>query len=162
MPTYLKHSHMAKRRYTTILFHTLWHSHTFLSFGHCSAHLADISILFTSVWCIVVSAEIPYCLGGSHILTALQGLHREYCANSRALPDWLQHVYREEIKHECPVDIEGIIGGDHNAVQHSVTKLSMGQVAARIWTEVHTGKAKVMLLVPLRKCGRLGEKTSMV
>ena len=32
-------------------------------------------------------------------LTALQRLHREYCANSRALPDWLQHVYCEEIRH---------------------------------------------------------------
>ena len=53
-------------------------------------------------------------------------------------------------------------GGDHNAVQHSVTKLSMGQVAARIWTEVQKGKAKEMLLVALRKCGRLGEKTSVV
>ena len=99
MPTYLN-SHMAKRRYTTILFHTHWHFHTFLSFGHCSAHLADISINLTSVWCIVVSAEIPYCLGGAHIVTALQRLHRECCANSRALPDWLQHVYCEEIKHE--------------------------------------------------------------
>ena len=47
-------------------------------------------------------------------------------------------------------------------VQHSVTKLSMGQVAARIWTEVQKGKAKEMLLVALRKCGRLGEKTSVV
>ena len=38
----------------------------------------------------------------------------------------------------------------------------MGQVAARIWTEVQKGKAKEMLLVALRKCGRLGEKTSVV
>ena len=95
-------------------------------------------------------------------MTALQRLHREYCANSRALPDWLQHVYCEEIGHDCPVDIREIIVGDHNAVQHSVTKLSMGQVAARIWTEVQKGKAKEMLLVALRKCGRLGEKISVV
>jgi hypothetical protein len=101
-------------------------------------------------------------LGGAHILTALQRLHREYCEKSRALPDWLQHVYCEEIRHDCPVDIREIIGGDHNAVQHSVSKLSMGQVAARIWTEVQKGKAKEMLLVALRKCGRLGEKTSVV
>ena len=59
-------------------------------------------------------------------------------------------------------DIREIIGGDHNAVQHSVSKLSMGQVAARIWTEVQKGKAKEMLLVAVRKCGRLGEKTSVV
>ena len=38
----------------------------------------------------------------------------------------------------------------------------MGQVAARIWTEVQKGKAKEMLLVALRKCGPLGEKTSVV
>ena len=38
----------------------------------------------------------------------------------------------------------------------------MGQVAARIWTEVQKGKAQEMLLVALRKCGRLGEKTSVV
>ena len=43
LPAYPKHSHMAKRRYTTILSHTHWHFHTFLSFGHRSAHLADIS-----------------------------------------------------------------------------------------------------------------------
>ena len=35
-------------------------------------------------------------------------------------------------------------------------------MAARIWTEVQKGKAKEMLLVALRKCGQLGEKTSMV
>ena len=70
-----------------------------------------------------------YCLGGAHILTALQRLHREYCEKSRAPPYWLQHVYCEEIKHDCPVDIREIIGGDHNAVQHSVSKLSMGQVS---------------------------------
>ena len=28
---------------------THWHFHTFLSFGHCSAHLADISINLTSL-----------------------------------------------------------------------------------------------------------------
>ena len=95
-------------------------------------------------------------------MTALQRLHREYCANSRALPDWLQHVCCEEIKHEFPVDIRENIGGDHNAVQHSVTKQSLGQVASRIWTEVQKGKAKEVMLVALRKCGRLGEKTSMV
>ena len=66
------------------------------------------------------------------------------------------------IKHECPVDIREIIRGDHNAVQHSVTKLSMGQVGARIWTKVQKAKPKEMLLVALRKCGRLGEKTTMV
>ena len=43
LPAYLKHSHMAKRRYTTILSQTHWHCHTFLSFGHCNSHLADIS-----------------------------------------------------------------------------------------------------------------------
>ena len=125
-------------------------------------HLANIWINLASLWCIVVSAEISYCLGGAHILKALQRLHQEYCANSRALPDWLQHVYCEEIKHQCPVDIREIIGDDHNAVQHSVTKLSLGQVAARLWTEVQKGKAKEKLLVALRKCGRLDEKTCMV
>ena len=95
-------------------------------------------------------------------MTALQRLHREYCANSRALPDWLRHVYCEEIKHDCPVEIKEIIVGHHNAVQHSLTKLGMGQVAAQIWTDLQKGKAKEMLLVALRKCGRLGEKTSMV
>ena len=82
--------------------------------------------------------------------------------NSRALPDWLQHFYCEQIKHECPVDIRGIIGGDHNPVQHSVTKLSMGHVAARSWNEVQKGKAKEMPLVALQNCGRLGEKTFVV
>ena len=38
----------------------------------------------------------------------------------------------------------------------------MGQVATRIWTEVQKGKAEEMLLVAVRKCGRLGEKTSVV
>ena len=38
----------------------------------------------------------------------------------------------------------------------------MGQVAAGIWTEVQKGKAKEMLLLALRKCGRPGEKTSVV
>ena len=71
-------------------------------------------------------------------------------------------MYREEIKHGCPVDIREIIGRDHNAVQHSVTKLSMGQVAAHIWIEIQKGKPKEMLLVALPKAGRLGEKTTMV
>ena len=57
-------------------------------------------------------------------------------------------MYCEEIKHECPVDIRLIIGWDHNAVQHSITKLSMGQVGSRIWTEIQKGKPKgEMLLV---------------
>ena len=153
---------MAKRRYTTILLHTHWHFHTFLSFRHCNAHLADMSHLPSPCGAFLSQLKLFYCLAGAHILMALQRLHREYRANSRALPDWLQHVYCEEIKHECPADIREIIGGDHNAVQHSVSKLSMGQVAARIWTEVQKGKAKEMLLVALRKCGRLGEKISMV
>ena len=50
--------------------------------------------------------------------------------------DQLNHVYCEEIKHDCPVDIREIIGGHHNAAQHCVTKLSMCEVALRIWTEI--------------------------
>ena len=71
-------------------------------------------------------------------------------------------MYHEEIKHECPVDIKEIIGGHHNAIQHSLTKLSMGQVTSRIWTEIQKGEPKQMLLVALRKAGRRGKKTTMV
>ena len=105
------------------------------------------------------SAILP---GWSHILIAPQLLCREYCSNSRVLPEWLNHVYCEEIKYECPVDMREIIGGDHNVVQHSVRKLSMGQVAACIWTEIQKGKPKEMPLLALRKAGRLGVKTTLV
>ena len=89
---------------------------------------------------------MPYCLGGAHILTALQRLYREDHSNSRVLPDWLNHVSCKEIKHECPIDITEIIRGHHNAVQHFVTKRSMGHVALRIWAVIQKGKPKEVLL----------------
>ena len=96
------------------------------------------------------------------MLTAVQCLSRDYCSNSRVLRDWFNHACCEEIKHECPVDIKEIIAGDHNAVQHSFMKLSMGQIVSRIWTEIQKGRRKEMLLVALRKAGNLREKTTMV
>ena len=61
---YLKHSHMAKRRYTASLSHTHWHFHTFLSFGHCSAHLADISHLPSPCGAFLSQLKFPTAWAG--------------------------------------------------------------------------------------------------
>ena len=99
-------------------------------------------------------------MGGAHILTPLQRLYQEYCSNSGVLRDRLHHVYCEEIMHECPLDIGEIIGWDHNAFQHFVTKPRMGEVALRMWTRIQKCMPKEMLLVAMRKPGRLGQKTT--
>ena len=68
-------------------------------------HLVRFPVILSVLCAIVISAQVPYCLGGAHILTTLQLLYREYCSNSRELVDWLNHVYSEEIKHQCPFAI---------------------------------------------------------
>ena len=52
-----------------------------------------------------------------------------------------------------------MVSGDHNAIPHNVTNLTLGLVASRIRVEVQKpGKAKAYLMVALRKAGRMKSK----
>ena len=79
--TDLQYSHLARGRYMPPLF---WRM---TSFGKCSAHLVRFPIILILLCVIAISTQVPYCLGGAHILTALQHLYREYCWNSRVLSE---------------------------------------------------------------------------
>ena len=104
-----------------------------------------------------------YVLGGAHVATTLQRIQKDYTRSQKALPDYLQFVYFEECLPDTPLEVRETLSGDHNAIQHSVTKLSLGQIAARIWLEVQQpGKPKDHLMIALRKAGRMTTKITPV
>ena len=90
---------------------------------------------------------------------ALQRLQKEYTRAQKALRDYLQFMYSEEAKPETLMEVREMMSGDHNAIQHNVTKLTLEQIASRIWVRVQKpGKAKDHLMVALHKAGRMTAK----
>ena len=104
-----------------------------------------------------------YILGSVHVGMPLQSLQKDCTTAQKALPDYLQFVYAEEVKPDTPLQVQGMLSGDHNAIQYNVTKLTLGQIASRIWVEVQKpGKGKDHLMVAPRKAGRMNSKITPV
>ena len=54
------------------------------------------------------------------------------------------------------------VSSDQNAIQHSVAKLTLAQIASRIWVGAQKpGKPKDHLMVALRKAGRMNSKITV-
>ena len=73
----------------------------------------------------------------------------------------MQFVYTKDARAGAPLQVRERVSGDHNAIKHNVTKLTLPEIASRLWVEVHqSDKAKDHLMVALRSVVHMTSKTT--